>query len=162
MRLLFVSRRFKGERFDARICRADELVMMVDLDRCIGCGACALACQIEHEGALGADEPMRPVLAAAGAPEGRMVCLPLTCRHCETPCEYQSDYNFWTLCPSAKTKRATRAFCDSCVQRLGEELWPACATRCTMKTIYFGRPADMALILDEKRLREMGDVEFEG
>ena len=31
-----------------------------------------------------------------------------------------------------------------------------------MKTIYFGRPEEMALILGEKRLREMGDVEFEG
>ncbi len=162
MRVLFLSRRFKGERFDPRNNDPEELVMMVDLDRCIGCGACMLACQIEHEGAVGAGEPMRPVLAAAGGPQGRMVCLPLSCRHCQTPCEYQDDYNFWTICPSSRTRAATRVFCDSCVQRLGDEMWPACATRCTMKTIYFGRSQEMALILGEKRLREMGDVEFEG
>jgi len=31
-----------------------------------------------------------------------------------------------------------------------------------MKTIYFGRPSEMALVLADKRLREKGDVEFEG
>jgi Fe-S-cluster-containing dehydrogenase component len=161
MKLFFVSRRFRGERFDAGKCQSGELVMLVDLDRCIGCGACALACRIEHEDAPGSGEPMRPVLAAS-EPSGRMVCLPLTCRHCKTPCEYHSDYNFWIICPSGETKAATTAFCDSCVQRQGGDLWPACATRCTMKTIYFGRPEEMALILGEKRLREMGDVEFDG
>lgn len=160
MKLYFTSRRFKGETFDPDKCQPDELVMMVDLDRCIGCGACALACEIEHEGALGAGEAMRPIAVAAQA-ESRMVCLPLTCRHCETPCEYQSDYNFWVMCPSEKTKASTRAFCDSCVKRVGEDLYPACAMRCTMKTIYFGRPSEMALVLADKRLREKGDVEFE-
>lgn len=161
MKLYFTSRRFKGETFDPQKCEPDELVMMVDLDRCIGCGACALACEIEHEGALGSGDPMRPIVVAATS-ESRMVCLPLTCRHCETPCEYQSDYNFWTMCPSQETKAATRTFCDSCVSRVGENLYPACAMRCTMKTIYFGRPSEMALVLADKRLREKGDVEFEG
>ncbi len=161
MKLSFISRRFKGERFDESKCKPDELVMLVDLDRCIGCGACALACRIEHEDAPGSGEPMRPVLTV-NEPSARMVCLPLTCRHCETPCEYQDDYNFWTICPSKTTRSATEAFCDSCVQRLGDDLWPVCATRCTMKTIYFGRPKEMALIFNEKRWREMGDVEFEG
>jgi len=161
MKLHFTSRRFKGESFDPRQCQPEELVMLVDLDRCIGCGACALACEIEHKGALGAGEPMRPILAAA-SPETRMVCLPLTCRHCKTPCEYHSDYNFWVMCPSQQTRIATNTFCDSCVQRVGEDLYPACAMRCTMKTIYFGRPAEMALVLADKRLREKGDMEFEG
>lgn len=161
MKLHFASRRFRSERFDPHACEPDELVMLVDLDRCIGCGACALACEIEHEGAPGAGEAMRPIVTAAQA-TSRMVCLPLTCRHCESPCEYQDDYNFWTLCPSPGTKAATRAFCDACTRRLGEDLYPACAMRCTMKTIYFGRPREMALVLADKRLREKGDVAFDG
>ncbi len=114
MKMFFVSRRFKGESFRTEACATGELVMLVDVDRCIGCGACAIACSIEHEDAPGTGEPMHPVVTASQA-SARMVCLPLTCRHCETPCEYQNDYNFWTICPSGKTRSAIRAFCDSCV-----------------------------------------------
>ncbi|HMN15233.1 MAG TPA: 4Fe-4S binding protein [Bellilinea sp.] len=161
MRLLFTSRRFKGESFDPGQYEPNELIMFVDLDRCIGCGACALACEIEHEQALGSSEPMRPILTAMG-PESRMTCLPTSCRHCQTPCEYQSDYNFWIMCPSLEARAATHTFCDSCVTRIADDLYPACAMRCTMKTIYFGRPDEIALVLADKRLREKGDIEFEG
>lgn len=162
MKMHFASRRFKGEAFDPEDCVHDELVMLVDVDRCIGCGACAMACEIEHEGALGAGEAMRPIVAAGAAHVSRMVVLPLTCRHCENPCEYQNDYNFWAMCPSGKQKNAITSFCDSCVSRLAVDQYPACAMRCTMKTIYFGRPPEMALVLADKRLREKGDVQFEG
>lgn len=163
MRLGFVSKRFRGERIDPQA-RPDEWVLLIDLDRCIGCGACAFACRIEHAEVLGdtGDSPLRPILPPAAGADTRMACLPGTCRHCATPCQYQNDYNFWMICPSRETRAATVAFCDSCTARLGEGQWPACATRCTMKTIYFGRGRDMQLILGEKRLREMGDVEHLG
>ncbi len=162
MRVFFVSRGFSGERFDAHEGDPEELVMLVDLDRCIGCGACAFACRIEHEGGLASGDPMRPIVPGMGGAEGRMLCLPTTCRHCPTPCEYHDEYNFWIICPSRKTRDGMRTFCDSCVTRAGEGMWPACATRCTMKTIYFGNAERLALILGEKRLRELGDVEFAG
>ncbi|MBI3374167.1 MAG: 4Fe-4S binding protein [Betaproteobacteria bacterium] len=161
MKLTFVSKRFRGERFEPRAC-GDEWIMLVDLDRCIGCGACALACQIEHDAQAGAGNPARPIVPGTGEVHARMVCLPGTCRHCPTPCEYRDEYNFWAICPSLEAKAATAAFCDACSARLAQDQWPACATRCTMKTIYFGRAPEMALILGEKRLREMGDVEHDG
>lgn len=161
MKLVFVSRRFRVERFEPRAC-GEEWIMLVDLDRCIGCGACALACGIEHDERIGEASAPRPILAGSGEAHARMVCLPGTCRHCTTRCEYHDEYNFWTICPSLETRAATAAFCDSCGDRLVQGQWPACATRCTMKTIYFGRAQEMDLILCEKRLREMGDVEHVG
>lgn len=165
MKLAFVSKRFRGERLDP-VATPDEWILLVDLDRCIGCGACAFACRIEHADSIGdaaTDFPLRPVLPeAARTSEGRMACLPGTCRHCPSPCQYHTDYNFWTICPSQETKTATAVFCDTCTGRLDQGQWPACATRCTMKTIYFGRGKDFDIILSEKRLREMGDVEHAG
>ncbi len=161
MKLVFVSRRFRVERFAPGAC-GGEWIMLVDLDRCIGCGACALACGIEHEERQGEVGSPRPILSGSGEAHERMVCLPGTCRHCKTRCEYHNDYNFWTICPSMKSKTSIASFCDACGNRLAQGQWPACATRCTMKTIYFGRGPEMELILGEKRLREMGDVEHIG
>jgi Fe-S-cluster-containing dehydrogenase component len=158
MRLFFTSRRFKGQTFEPEAVDPDDLVMLVDLDRCINCGACAMACRIEHEEEAGG--PMRPI-APSDEATSRMVCLPSTCRHCQTPCEYYDDYNFWTLCPSKETRAQLTSFCDSCATRVGNEHMPACATRCTLKTIYFGHRQQIALVFGEKRLREMGDIEFE-
>ena len=161
MKLVFVSKRFRGERF-APGASGDEWTMLVDLDRCIGCGACALACAIEHDERIGDAGAPRPIVAGPGDAHARMVCLPGSCRHCTTRCEYRNEYNFWTICPSMEAKASTAAFCDSCGNRLAQNQSPACATRCTMKTIYFGRPSEMALVLADKRLREKGDMEFEG
>lgn len=160
MRVVFVSKRFRREAIDLAGCDPDAPMMMVDVDRCISCGACQMACQVEH-GGVGAPAPFRPIATGPeGAGSGRTVYPPLACRHCDDPCQYHGEYNFWITCPSPRGPETGLTFCDSCIARLDRGLWPACATRCTMKTIYFGRPADLAFVLGEKRLREMGDVEF--
>jgi len=164
MRFLFLSRRIRAETFDAEAWSADEPVLAVDTDRCIACGACEMACRIEHRrGAeiIGATRPIT-VGTEGAAGDARMLCLPHGCRQCEDPCEAHDPYNFWAVCPSKTAKAATESFCDTCVDRLGAGQWPACATRCTMKTIYFGRPAEIRFLVDEKRLNELGDVEFRG
>jgi len=152
MKLVFVGRQMGHETFDPGQCDPDEFVMMVDVDRCIACGACQMACQLEH-GAF------RPILVGTDD-HGPTFILPLACRHCETPCEYHDDYNFWITCPSSRQRWIGKTYCDTCAGRLEKGLWPACATRCTMKTIFVGRPPDIAFVLNEKRLREMGDVEI--
>ena len=164
MRFLFVSRRLRGERFDAQAADPDDLVMVVDTDRCIACGACELACRIEHRSASETAGTTRPITVKEpdGAENGRMICLPHGCRQCAEPCADFDPYNFWTVCPSAAAKESVADFCDTCTARLEEGQWPACATRCTMKTIYFGRPRDIGFLIAEKRLSELGDVEFTG
>lgn len=73
--------------------------MVVDLHRCIGCGACAVACYAENNIAIYEPEDMLeengrelswikivPYLQEKG--EGRLGWLPMLCQHCdEAPCE---------------------------------------------------------------------------
>ncbi|MCL5024040.1 MAG: 4Fe-4S binding protein [Nitrospirae bacterium] len=159
MKLVFVSKQFERAAFDLSHCDPEELVMVIDTDRCISCGSCELACQLERGGRENCPASFRPTGAGPGRQENEhAVHLPLSCRHCDTPCDYYSQYNFWITCPSNKREDGKTVPCDFCAERLKEGLWPACATRCTMKAIYFGPVKDIAFVLREKRLREMGDV----
>ena len=161
MRVLYVSKNFRTCTADPEKDNPAELVMMVDLDRCISCGACELACQVEHGSE--ADKPAlyRPIGVRVGKSRAvrHFLHMPLSCRHCEAPCEYYSQYNFWITCPLRNEHISGISSCDSCVERLENGYMPACATRCTMKCIYFGYAKDVAFVLNEKRLREMGDIE---
>ena len=162
MRLVFVSKNFNQKQASLQGCAPDELVLVVDVDRCISCGACALACQAEHSGKVGA-EPSRRIMSeqAADQQARRVVSLPTSCRQCSEPCPANSGYSFWSVCPAEKTQVAASAFaaCDGCEERLKEGLAPACATRCCMKCIYAGRAEDVFFALEEKRLRGMGETE---
>ena len=133
---------------------------MVDVDRCIACGSCVLACQQEHGGTVKAEIMGAITVPASGGSLVWQVNLPSACRACGSPCAYFSEYNFWATCPASKTPAADNLVCDRCQDRLAQGFMPACATRCSMKCIYFGRAADVAFTLGEKRLREMGDIEF--
>jgi Fe-S-cluster-containing dehydrogenase component len=165
MKILFVSKNFENTRAtDFKKFDPEELLMVIDVDRCISCGACQLACQLEHSDASGMPGTFRPVHIQGenDARDSRTLYLPLACRHCESPCDYYSPYNFWTTCPSGKGKDQKIISCDFCIDRVQRGIWPACATRCSMKAIYFGHPEDIAFVLGEKRLREMGDVKIPG
>lgn len=160
MKIIFVSKNFERKAIDLRKCDPEERVMMIDVDRCISCGSCELACQLEHSDSSGNPGSFRPIWRRdkANRKNGFAFYLPLSCRHCKSPCEYYSPYNFWINCPNANIRQDELLSCDICADRLQEGMWPACATRCTMKTIYFGRAHDVAFTLGEKRLREMGDA----
>lgn len=162
MKVLYVSKNFRALGADLDKENQAELVLMVDLDRCISCGACQLACQIEHAAAVSAPAPCRAIGVQAGKQRSvrPLLRMPLSCRHCERPCEYYGQYNFWTTCPFGKEPDPPTLSCDACVDRLEQGLMPACATRCTMKCIYFGHAKDVAFVLNEKRLREMGDIQI--
>ena len=163
MRVLFVSTNFeKGKTVDLEKYAPGELLMVVDLDRCISCGACELACQLEHRDVNGMTGSFRPITVErkSGSGESRTLYLPLACRHCESPCDYYDPYNFWTTCPKGKEEDKSIISCDGCIERTQEGLWPACATRCSMKTIYCGSPQDIAFTLGERGLREMGNIDI--
>jgi anaerobic selenocysteine-containing dehydrogenase/Fe-S-cluster-containing dehydrogenase component len=71
--------------------------MVVDLDRCIGCGACAVACYAENNvGVVGEERIIEgremawlTIQRYLDRPEGRRVTfLPMLCQHCDNaPCE---------------------------------------------------------------------------
>jgi len=164
MKILTVSKNYKNEGIDLRKCDPEEMIMMVDVDRCISCGACQYACQLEHGDDDGNRATCRTICIQRGNRGARFLNLPLSCRHCDAPCEYYDEYNFWITCPSTKMPKPKPSLpsCDFCKTRLDKGLFPACATRCTMKCIYFGRAGDVSYAFGEKKLRGMGDVEITG
>ena len=162
MKILYVSKEFTGEETDLQTIDPDEYVLMVDVDRCISCGSCQMACQAEHADRTGRPGSARVIASGKRSTKDgfRMLNLPLSCRHCGTPCSYYSEYNFWITCPDSKKAGREIEFCDLCLRRVEKGFMPACATRCTMKCLYFNRAADVAFTLGEKRLRGMGEVDL--
>ena len=78
-------------------------VIVVDVDRCLGCRSCQIACAVAHSasktlvGAL-AEEPRPMPRVTVEAVEG--LAVPLQCRHCEdAPCV--------TVCPTEAIHRAS-------------------------------------------------------
>jgi Fe-S-cluster-containing dehydrogenase component len=89
--------------------------------------------------------------------------LPGACRQCSTPCMYYDMHNFWTRCPDEKLAvKMKEPACDLCLSRREAGYWPACATRCPMKTIYVGTMEDIRIILRDKRFRSFGELIVRG
>lgn len=60
--------------------------MVVDLDKCIGCYACEIACKQENDVALGSYWNKVHVMGPYGEfPDVSMYWLPTLCQHCENP-----------------------------------------------------------------------------
>jgi tetrathionate reductase subunit B len=138
--------------------------MAVDLDRCIGCEACAVACAIENdvpEGYL-----RRRVGEVAVGDEGnlRLMFLHMQCYHCEKPpcvdvcptgATYVNDdkvclvdYNICigcracvSACPYGMRYPHPRGFVDKCTlcdHRIARGREPACVEVCPTRALVFG------------------------
>jgi dimethyl sulfoxide reductase iron-sulfur subunit len=74
---------------------AKHLVMVIDLERCVGCWTCAVACKAENNVALGnwwnritSPDTNGPFFAEPGkGPDGKpaLTFMPLQCNHCDNP-----------------------------------------------------------------------------
>ncbi len=83
---------------------ASRYGMVIDLDRCNGCGACMVACAVENNVAPAPDRAtdrngitlMRvlPMRNGSNYPDSRQVFVPMTCQQCdEPPCEMVCPQN---------------------------------------------------------------------
>ena len=63
-----------------------KMTMVVDLDKCIGCYACEIACKQENDVALGSYWNKVHVMGPYGEfPDVHMYWLPTLCQHCDEP-----------------------------------------------------------------------------
>lgn len=75
-----------------------RLAMLIDLDRCIGCQACAVACKAEHGVKLGGFRSWVSEQEVGRYPNVRRAFLPRLCNHCERP-------PCLDVCPTGATSR---------------------------------------------------------
>jgi tetrathionate reductase subunit B len=139
--------------------------MAVDLERCIGCHACSVACKVEHNVPLGNFRTKVYYHDSGAFPKVSRSFLPTLCMHCEdAPC--------MSACPSSAISRGDdgivrveTALCDSngdceracpygaifvdpvsnvadkcnfCENRLEANMDPACVSACPADVLVFG------------------------
>lgn len=59
--------------------------MLIDVDRCVGCGACVIACKQEHGTAANVHYCSLVQGEVGSYPDARMVAIPYACMHCMNP-----------------------------------------------------------------------------
>lgn len=93
--------------------------MIVDIDKCVGCLACIVACKVENDGEVGTFWNWVERIGPRGKyPDTEMYFLPKQCQHCDTP-------ECISVCPTgASYKRADGTVlvdnqkcigCESCI-----------------------------------------------
>lgn len=134
--------------------------VILNLDRCIGCSSCRIACTRTHQENLNLTQAKAEDVAA----------FPGHCRHCDRPaCEAACPkdaivkgpdgivrrYPFRCIgclscavaCPFGAIQpmllRNVTTKCDLCYQRLEEGLEPACVTTCVSGALTFEVPEDV-------------------
>lgn len=144
--------------------------IFVNLERCMGCRSCQIACAVEHSAA----KNLCAAAAETPAPRYRLFVeraeslnVPLTCRHCDpAPCleaciagairrdsrglvVHQEDrcVGCWTclmVCPygvvGRRPEKKVAVKCDGCPDR--DE--PACVAACPTKALTYKEPDDFA------------------
>lgn len=160
--------------------QSERLALMIDLERCIGCKSCEVACKQEH--GLGPGEYRNRVIWLGAPDRPALDFLTVACQHCERPaCLRACPVN-----PKAIVKDATTGIvsvdedrctgcgecivacpygamgydaedhhsvkCDLCADRRGSGQTTACASVCPGYAITFGRREEhLAYAAEEAR-----------
>lgn len=147
-----------------------RLALMIDLERCIGCKSCEVACKQEH--GLGPGEYRTKVVWLGDPTRPALDFLTVTCQHCERPaCLRACPVNPKAIIKDPETgvvrvleDRCTgcgecviacpygamgydpvdhhSVKCDLCADRRAQGGTPACASVCPGYAITFGERAD--------------------
>ena len=157
---------------------------IVDVNKCTGCHACAMACQIAND--LPTTLPWREVRTfnELHVPGVELMHLSLACNHCaDAPCMEQcpalayhrdektgavlinSDaclgcrYCAWVCpygAPRFDEKRGVMTKCDFCVDKQHEGGQPACVTSCPTGALTWGELTEEELVQDVPGFAQAG------
>ena len=146
-----------------------------DLERCVGCMACAVACMDQNDLETGAEPTAwRQVFTVESGtyPEVRLRYVSMACMHCEdAPCQSACPTGAITrdlgtgvvrvetrlcigchscsiACPFGVPrfgKDGTMQKCDLCSARVEQGMEPACVRVCPSKALHYGDPNSLAL-----------------
>jgi Fe-S-cluster-containing dehydrogenase component len=142
-------------------------ILVVDLDRCIGCMGCQVTCKLENGVALGNSRIKVATVGPTGTyPDLEMYFLPSMCQQCEKPpcaevcptgATYKSNedgviYIDSDICIGCKSCNVACPYdannfneemrvmdkCDQCVHLLGTDEKPACVRNCSGRAMFYG------------------------
>ncbi|MBU3112628.1 4Fe-4S dicluster domain-containing protein [Clostridium lacusfryxellense] len=142
-------------------------VMVIDLDRCIGCYGCQVACKMENEVALGSSRITVPTIGPTGIyPDVKMYFLPVMCQQCADPscvkvcptgaCYKRSDDGVIVIdqekcigckscikaCPyevnTFNNEMRVADKCNLCADLTEDGGKPACVKNCSGRALHFG------------------------
>jgi len=141
-------------------------LLLVDSTRCIGCFGCEVACKLEHD--LPAGPRIFKVIRMGPLENGDDLVMnftAVTCLHCDRPAcvpacptgamKKREDgivFSDPELCIGCRTCAISCPFgvpelnpatgkiakCDGCMDRVEQDLWPACALKCPTGALSFG------------------------
>lgn len=140
-------------------------IMLIDLDRCIGCLSCEVACKQEKNLEIFGSRPMKVFRVNGISEKPDAFFLPMNCFHCEpAPCvlacptsamrKREKDgivYVEESFCIGCKACIIACPYgaisfdpfsmkvqkCDYCYKRVDEGLLPSCVSKCVTNCLYF-------------------------
>jgi tetrathionate reductase subunit B len=146
--------------------KTKRYAMVLDLDRCIGCDSCTVACKMENEVPLGVWRIWVNRKEVGKYPDVGRSILPVLCNHCENPicvyvCPVRATYRREEdgvvvvdphLCIGCKICIVNCPYqmryldpimrvaqkCNFCLQRIQKALRPACVEACPTGAMVFG------------------------
>ena len=102
-----------------------KYLLDLDMDKCISCGACAVACMDQHDTNLEHGDPACPVGCLHKDPEtGMTVVNPTHCIGCHS-CAMACPFGAPKFDPQGKIVK-----CDGCADRVRRGYPPACVRVC--------------------------------
>ena len=167
-----------------------ELGFLINLDRCIGCRSCEIACKMEKELPAGSVRPMR-VIELGPEKFGERIrydFIPMNCFHCgRAPCveacptgamQKREDgvvYVDGESCigcrqciracpfgaPQYDPSSGKVVKCDLCMHRVDAGLEPACVAKCPTRAVIAGNAGELRRLAEGRGLNLIQPVHAE-